>query len=79
MPTHKASHKATAHKATKTLTHKAASNAHKTVWCVTCKKNVDTKSYEIVSMKMKGGRTGKRLAGVGVCGHKVSKIVKSSA
>ena len=47
------------------------------VWCLLCKKFVEMKDGKEVSMKRKGGKMGRRLAGVDAEGHKVSKILPS--
>ena len=70
---HKKSHK----------THKTASHNHEShnitsALCPKCKKNVKLASSEVVSFKV-NGHSRKRLAGVGECGHKVSRFLKSTA
>lgn len=68
---HKRSHSA------KKMTHKSSNNTGK-VNCFMCKKMVALKESKVISFKV-NGHTRKRLAGVGVCGHKVSKFLKSDA
>ncbi len=49
----------------------------KMAWCMRCGKNVAMIDAKEVSMKRKGGKTGKRLAGTDAAGHKVSRIISS--
>jgi len=44
-------------------------------WCVKCKKMMPMVESKEVDMKMKGGKTRKRLAGKDEHGHKVSRIL----
>ena len=52
-------------------------HAGKMAWCMRCEKNVMMVDAKEVSMKRKGGKTGKRLAGIDAAGHKVSRIISS--
>lgn len=47
------------------------------VWCLKCEKFVEMKEGNVVPMKRKGGKMGRRLAGVDAEGHKVSKILSN--
>lgn len=52
-------------------------HSDKKAWCMRCEKKVDMIDAREVTMKRKGGKTGKRLAGTDASGHKVSLIVSS--
>jgi hypothetical protein len=45
-------------------------------WCMKCKKMMPMVEYKEVDMKMKGGKTRKRLAGKDTHGHNISAIPK---
>ena len=45
-------------------------------WCMKCKKMMPMVEHKEVPMKMKGGKTRKRLAGKDEHGHKISAIPK---
>jgi len=49
----------------------------KMAWCMRCEKKVEMIDAKEVSMKRKGGKIGKRLAGTDAAGHKVSRIISS--
>jgi hypothetical protein len=57
---------------TKKQTSKSSSSDKKMAWCVSCKKKMPMVESKEVSMKMRGGKTRKRLAGKDEHGHKVS-------
>ena len=71
---HSRSHK----KMTRKSTSHSNNTKHTDAYCPKCKKMVDLKESKVVEFKV-NGHTRKRLAGVGVCGHKVSKFLKSDA
>lgn len=76
-----ATHKRKSHSKGSRKSHKASqSHSHNvsSVLCPKCKKMVGLKESKIVEFKV-NGHTRKRLAGVGECGHKVSRFMKSDA
>lgn len=58
---------------------KTKMHSGKMAWCMQCGKNVEMVEAKEVSMKRKGGKTGKRLAGTDAAGHKVSRIISNKA
>ena len=49
----------------------------KMAWCMQCKRKVEMIEPKEVLMKMKSGKTRKRLAATDAMGHKVSLIIAS--
>ena len=75
--THSKKHsKSAKHSSHHSMTQKA-SHGHTDCYCPTCKKQVNLKESKVVEFKV-NGHTRKRIAGVGVCGHKVSKFLKNN-
>lgn len=71
---HSGSHKKSHTKKSHTKKAHGANDAY----CPKCKKMVALKEHKVVSFTVNGSRR-KRIAGVGMCGHKVSKFLKSDA
>ncbi len=62
------------HMSKKSMTKTHSSNAQG--WCMKCKKMMSMVEHKVVDMKMKGGKTRKRLAGKDMHGHNISAIPK---
>lgn len=62
--------------ATKKYTKKSSHAATPKGWCMSCKQMMPMVEYKEVDMKMKGGKTRKRLSGKDKHGHKMSAIPK---
>ena len=84
MATHKHNSKKHSKKHTKSAKHSShhsmtqkANHGHTQCYCPKCKSMVNLKESKVVEFKVHG-HTRKRIAGVGVCGHKVSKFLKNT-
>ena len=62
------------HMSKKSMTKKHTGNVEG--WCMKCKKMMPMVEHKEVPMKMKGGKTRKRLAGKDAHGHNISAIPK---